>query len=89
MTRRRTGATFISSGGYHHHVGANVWHSPGAGRRDPERAGLSWFVMEAADRAELDRARAGLQSAGAQVTPAADGFDTEDPWGTRIRFRLA
>ena len=30
LTRRRGGATFMSSGGYHHHVGANVLHSPGA-----------------------------------------------------------
>ena len=33
-TRRRHGATFMSSGGYHHHVAGNVWHSAGAGRRD-------------------------------------------------------
>ena len=30
-------AVFLSSGGYHHHIGANSWHSPGAGRRDPSR----------------------------------------------------
>ena len=43
LTRRRGGATFMSSGGYHHHVGANVWHSDGAGPRDEDRAGLAWF----------------------------------------------
>src|SRR5882724_3566796 len=54
LTRRRGGATFMSSGGYHHHVGANVWHSPGAGPRDRNRAGLSWFTMEAADAGAID-----------------------------------
>ncbi len=49
LTRRRGGATFMSSGGYHHHVGANVWHSDGAGQRDDDRAGLAWFSVEAAD----------------------------------------
>ncbi len=39
LTRRRGGATFMSSGGYHHHVGANVWHSDGASVRDKDRAG--------------------------------------------------
>src|SRR6516225_2465092 len=34
VTRRRQGATFMSSGRYHHHIAANVWHSAGAGRRD-------------------------------------------------------
>ena len=86
VTRRRNGATFLSSGGYHHHIGSNVWHSPGAGRRSPDRAGLAWFAIEAADDAILDDARTRLQSAGALVEATAAGFDTEDPWGTRIRF---
>lgn len=46
-------AVFLSSGGYHHHIGANKWHSPGAGRRDPSRAGLCWVEMRSslADKA--------------------------------------
>ena len=39
VTRRRHGASFMSSGRYHHHIGNNVWHSAGAGRRDENRAG--------------------------------------------------
>jgi catechol 2,3-dioxygenase len=39
-------AVFLSSGGYHHHIGANAWRSPGAGRRDPSRSGLSWVEMQ-------------------------------------------
>jgi len=38
-------AVFLSSGGYHHHIGANTWQSPAAGRRDPSRSGLSWVEM--------------------------------------------
>src|SRR6185503_18748750 len=54
LTRRRGGATFMSSGGYHHHVGANVWHSDGASKRDPDRAGLAWFSVEAQDGAAYE-----------------------------------
>ena len=43
LTRRRGGATFMSSGGYHHHVGANVWHSDGAGRATA--TGRAWLVL--------------------------------------------
>ena len=89
LTRRRGGATFMSSGGYHHHVGANVWHSDGAGMRDPDRAGLSWFSMEAADDATLDAVKARLQAANAAVTVRPDSVETADPWGTRIRFAKA
>ena len=38
-------AVFLSSGGYHHHIGANAWQSAGAGRRDPGRSGLAWVEM--------------------------------------------
>ncbi|MER8387172.1 VOC family protein [Mesorhizobium sp. M1428] len=38
-------AVFLSSGGYHHHIGANAWQSAGAGRRDPSRSGLAWVEM--------------------------------------------
>jgi catechol 2,3-dioxygenase len=41
-------AVFLSSGGYHHHIGANTWHSAGAGPRDPGRTGLSWVEMRSA-----------------------------------------
>ena len=40
-------AVFLSTGGYHHHIGANAWQSRGAGRRDPGRTGLSWVEMQA------------------------------------------
>lgn len=44
-------AVFMSTGGYHHHIGANVWQSAGAGRRDPDRSGLSWVELRATDGA--------------------------------------
>jgi catechol 2,3-dioxygenase len=86
VTRRRAGATFISSGGYHHHVGANVWHSDGAGLRDKDRAGLAWFSMEAADDAALQAAAARLTAANAPLTTIPGGVETADPWGTRVRL---
>ena len=42
-------AVFLSSGGYHHHIGANTWQSAGAGQRDPSRSGLSWVEMRSAE----------------------------------------
>jgi catechol 2,3-dioxygenase len=85
LTRRRGGATFMSSGGYHHHVGANVWHSQGAGPRDQNRAGLSWFTIEAADAGAIDAISGRLLAAKAPVDKASGGIETADPWGTRIR----
>ena len=42
-------AVFLSSGGYHHHIGANTWQSAGAGPRDASRSGLSWVEMRSAN----------------------------------------
>jgi catechol 2,3-dioxygenase len=89
LTRRRGGATFMSSGGYHHHVGANVWHSDGAGMRDNDRTGLAWFSIETADGAAYDTALARLKTAKAPVTAAARGIETADPFGTRVRVLKA
>jgi len=85
-TRRRGGAVFMSSARYHHHVAANVWHSQGAGPRADNRAGLAWFAIEASDGAALEAARARLQDAGAPVAALPVGFETADPWGTRVRL---
>jgi catechol 2,3-dioxygenase len=85
-TAGRGGALFMSSGRYHHHVGTNVWQSAGAGKRDDERAGLSWFAIEAADEAERDNATARLKAAGIPLTQSAGGPEARDPFGTRVRF---
>jgi catechol 2,3-dioxygenase len=89
LTRRRGGATFMSSGGYHHHVGANVWHSDGAGIRDNDRAGLAWFSVEATDGAAYDAALARLKTANAPVNAVTGGIETADPFGTRVRVLKA
>jgi len=84
-TRSRGGALFMSSARYHHHVATNVWHSQGAGPRDGSRAGLAWFTIEANDSRTVGDVAARLQAAGAPVAPQPYGFETADPWGTRIR----
>jgi catechol 2,3-dioxygenase len=49
VARYGADAVFLSSGGYHHHIGANRWHSAGAGKRDPDRAGLAWIEMRSSE----------------------------------------
>jgi catechol 2,3-dioxygenase len=89
LTRRRTGATFLSSGGYHHHVAVNVWHSDGAGTRNGKRAGLDWFAMEINDQPTMEDLKKRLAATGATIDAIPDGFAATDPWGTRIRFTVA
>lgn len=39
------GASFVSTGHYHHHVAMNVWRSVRSGRRAKNRTGLAWFEV--------------------------------------------
>jgi catechol 2,3-dioxygenase len=85
-TRKRTGAAFLSSGRYHHHLGLNVWQSQGAGQRDDSATGLAWFSLEIAGPDILQAQEQRLKQAGAPVVAIADGIETTDPWGTKVRL---
>jgi catechol 2,3-dioxygenase len=86
VTRRRHGASFMSSGRYHHHVAANVWHSAGAGVRDPDQAGLSLLTLEAADDAAYDGVKQRLSKMRIAFSETSSAIETADPWGTRVRI---
>jgi catechol 2,3-dioxygenase len=45
MLRRYPGALFVAAGGYHHHLGLNVWAGRGA-PPPPGTVGLDWFTIE-------------------------------------------
>jgi catechol 2,3-dioxygenase len=85
-TRKRTGAAFLSSGRYHHHLGLNVWQSQGAGQRDDSATGLAWFSLEIAGPDILQAQEQRLEQAGAPVVAITDGIETTDPWGTKVRL---
>jgi len=85
-TRKRSGAAFLSSGRYHHHLGINVWQSAGAGPRDSTAMGLAWFSLEIATDDILQARTLRLQQAGAPVAAIENGIETSDPWGTKVRL---
>ncbi|WP_186416966.1 VOC family protein [Bosea sp. CS1GBMeth4] len=75
------GASFLASGGYHHHIAANVWHSRGAGPRREGEAGLSSFELVARDEEAYAALSRRMAAAGGDAASAAD------PWGNRITLR--
>ena len=76
-------AAFVSAGGYHHHLGFNVWNGQGASAPPPHSVGLrAWTVeLDDASRAAL---RERLEHAGHRPANTADGFLVQDPWGTPL-----
>jgi len=67
--RSYPGALFLSAGGYHHHVGVNIWAGRGAPPPPSDAAGLIAFAVRVPDRdawqAVVDR----LVEAGRRVEP--------------------
>ncbi len=86
FTRARPGATFLASGGYHHHVAMNVWESQGAAKRDDATTGLAWFSLNIG-KSDLIAAQAQrLTQAGVQTVKLDNGIEATDPWGTKVRL---
>ncbi len=52
------GATFFGSGGYHHHIAANIWRTQGGQQREAGQTGLAGVTLaaDAASRAALGTA---------------------------------
>lgn len=54
-TRYGAEASFLSAGGYHHHLAVNGWAGRGAAPPPPGSAGLVEYVVRVGDDAALDR----------------------------------
>ncbi len=58
------GIHFVSAGGYHHHIGLNVWHGVGAPTPPPDATGLRYFTIVLPDDDELQKVLQRVQAAG-------------------------
>ena len=81
-------AVFLAAGGYHHHIGANVWESAGAGAPPPGSAALRFATIVVPDAGERERALDRLAALGHQHRD--DGTDpiVVDPSGNPIALTV-
>ena len=84
-TATMPGALFVATGGYHHHLAANVWDSENAPPPPGEMAGLAELALELPP-ADIADARKRLAHAGVEMENAENGFALFDPWRTKIRI---
>jgi catechol 2,3-dioxygenase len=75
------GALFMSAGGYHHHLGTNVW-ARGARRATDSDARLVEWELRVPAAEDVSAVHANLNGAGHEVR---DGI-TRDPWGIALRI---
>ncbi len=86
MTWRYPGALFTSAGGYHHHVGLNIWasDSPAASVQDARL--LFWELLLPSEQ-DVVEVKASFAREG--YAAERDGFAKpvfSDPWGIRIEL---
>jgi catechol 2,3-dioxygenase len=79
------GALFLSTGGYHHHVGTNIW-AAGSPAATPDDARLLEWELVLPSAADVDAAAANAAASGYGVQE--DGGDRllTDPWGLTVRI---
>jgi catechol 2,3-dioxygenase len=77
-------ALFLSAGGYHHHIGANTWHSRGRGPASEGTAGLRYFTITLPTEAARDEVLARLTAVGLDYEKTPAGTVIHDPWRNRI-----
>ncbi|MDQ0493232.1 VOC family protein [Paenibacillus brasilensis] len=86
-SRYGSSAMFISAGGYHHHMGLNIWAGEGAPPAPENAAGLDFFELIVPDQRELDAVVARLTAAGYGVQELNGAKYVADPF--RIQIKLA
>jgi len=83
-------AAFVSAGGYHHHLGLNVWKGRGVAPAPEHAVGLRHWTVELPTAADVAEVRARLEAAGVPVLDRPGGLLlVRDPWGTALVFEAA
>lgn len=81
-------AIFMSAGGYHHHLGANTWHSQNAPRREDDMTGLRSYAYRVPDEAGwlalLQRVQNAQYEHAAAERDGQPGFWLQDQDGNRV-----
>ena len=80
------GALFMSAGGYHHHVGANIWAAGSPIAADNDAKLLDWELLFP-DSASVENAARSVEKSGFAVDRREAVPVATDPWGIRVRLR--
>ena len=77
-------AAFVAAGGYHHHLGFNVWRGKGAPAAPEHVVGLDHWTVVLASAEEVDVVRGRVDAAGIAAEVVDGGFTVRDPWGIAL-----
>jgi catechol 2,3-dioxygenase len=83
-------AAFVAAGGYHHHLGFNVWRGQGMGPAPAAGVvGLRHWTIVLATVDEVAAVRERVRAAGIASEDVTGGFAVTDPFGMVVRVVVA
>ncbi|MBX3061661.1 MAG: VOC family protein [Anaerolineae bacterium] len=82
------GALFISAGGYHHHLGLNIWESAGAPPPPANAVGLRGFTVLLSSAADLAAIKDRLLKNNIAIDEGDQGFTVRDPFDNALIFTV-
>jgi catechol 2,3-dioxygenase len=86
MTFMPGAAAFVSAGGYHHHLGFNIWRGYGVSPTPADRVGLRHWTVVVDDVEEVVAVHERVRTAGIATEDREGGFLARDPWGIAVLF---
>jgi catechol 2,3-dioxygenase len=86
MTFMPGAAAFVSAGGYHHHLGFNIWRGEGVPPVPEGRVGLRHWTVVLDELEEVVAVRERVRAAGIATEEREGGFLVRDPWGIAVLF---
>ncbi|MCF6138678.1 VOC family protein [Pseudalkalibacillus berkeleyi] len=82
----RQQALFVSTGGYHHHIGLNTWNGKGIAPPDESSMRMKSYSITYATEQERDHVISQLNELGYDVVISNDRVLTKDPSGNSIQL---
>jgi catechol 2,3-dioxygenase len=86
MTFMPGAAAFVSAGGYHHHLGFNVWRGEGVPPVPEGRVGLRHWTVVLEDAEDVAAVGERVRAAGVATEERDGGILARDPWGIAVLF---
>lgn len=81
-------ALFIAAGGYHHHIGLNLWAGAGAPPAPEDAVGIRYFTTTLPDASALEAVISRLEEANVPYERELSGISLHDPFGIGIKLEV-
>ena len=89
VSRYGPSASFVSAGGYHHHIGMNTWAGTGIPSPPANTIGLRHFTIQFSDAEALRDVRKNLDVGEVRVVEHDEGISIRDPSDNELLLTIA